>query len=84
MEEEEEHGGSFVGCQRFPIKHLSCSQCDDSETGSSRDEGHTVWNQMLQLFPHRVAQHCNEVCKEDVCRAVLSCHFALDVLLCKA
>ena len=60
---------------------LKIQDCNDNEAGSSEDEKHNAWDQMLELFAHHacspVLQRCLQ--EEDVWKAALSCHFALDV-----
>ena len=52
---------------------------DGSVSGSSEEEQHNVWNQILELFTLQgsspVPQRCRQ---EEVCRVAVSCHFALD------
>ena len=53
-----------------------------SELESIGVEEHNLWNLLLGILAHHMCSPVfkRSLCDEDLCKAALSCHFALDVL----
>ena len=61
--------------------HSSTGTIFTSEPKTFGDEEHNLWNLLLGLHAHHTCRPVLQrgLCEEDLCKAALSLHFAVDV-----